>query len=452
MDIKNESPKAICTKTIVVTVIILSIIAGFLITNCTAVTNIKVDSNGFLVIDGKPQLIIGLYESSKPKIDAEIKLLADSGFNLLRTKFYRTSPDKVAKHLDLFHKYGLYGWMYLRDATELEQNDEDGKKELTEVITKYKDHPALLTWEIQDEILWNTWLKPNSWTFGAQQKELRELIEKAKGNSSEDKINQLNKMLEKANSYTHRGLWEKGEKLYDSLWAELGKEHPEPEMKLSKRDARTSSLIERLKRGCALVRQLDPHHPIWVNHAPRNSLRSLRQFNKIVDVVSLDIYPAPTYRTIAHSDMINQSLSSVGLYTRRLRASAPGKPAWMILHGFGWRDLKNAPCYGSQDLQWGRRPNLVELRLMVFDAILNGANGIIYYGTSFIERDSQLWKNVLKVSKELRALESVVLAKPSAKIPSVTTGNTHGSVDGPEIQLMLRKTGKDWVLIMINTS
>jgi hypothetical protein len=150
--------------------------------------------------------------------------------------------------------------------------------------------------------------------------------------------------------------------------------------------------------------------------------------------------------------MINQSLSSVGLYTKRLRASAPGKPVWMILQGFGWRDLKNSQCYGSEDLQQGRRPNIVELRLMVFDAILNGANGIIYYGTSFIERDSQLWKDVLQVSKELRSLEPVILTKPFSKTPSVTTGNTHGSVDGPEIQLTLRKAGNDWVLIMINTS
>ena len=44
------------------------------------------------------------------------------------------------------------------------------------------------------------------------------------------------------------------------------------------------------------------------------------------------------------------------------------------------------------------------------------------------------------------------MTKPSVKLPSVTTGNTHSSVDGPELQLMLRKVDNDWVLIITNTA
>ncbi|MHC4123557.1 MAG: beta-galactosidase [Planctomycetota bacterium] len=434
--------------------IITLLITAFLLPNSLAVTSLSVNEDGFLVIDGKPKLIIGLYQSSMPKDDEMVKELANNGFNLLRTvRKPNLQHSDIKADLDIFHKYNLYGWIYLHDTIILDKDDQQKRIKLTEMVEKFKDHPALLAWEIQDEILWHIWQKPIGWTFGEQQKELKKLIEES--NSSQGKINELNKILEQANSYTRRGLWLKGEQLYDKLWAELGKVHPAPEMKLSKREAETALLTERLLRGREVIKKIDPKHFIYANHAPRNSIKSLRQVNDAIDIIGCDIYPAPTYRTQAHSDLDNKSLSSVGVYTKRMKAAAPGKPAWMVLQGFGWRDLKSGPCVGSDDLMWGRRPNIVELRLMVFDAILNGANGILYWGVhyaGYLEKDNQLRKDILQVSKELRALESVVLAKPSAKAPSVTIGNTHNSVDGPELQLMLRKTGKDWVLIITNTA
>ena len=38
-------------------------------------------------------------------------------------------------------------------------------------------------------------------------------------------------------------------------------------------------------------------------------------------------------------DLPDRNLTSVGAYTDRMRAAAPGKAVAMVLQGFGWRDI-----------------------------------------------------------------------------------------------------------------
>ncbi|MHC4123558.1 MAG: hypothetical protein ACYSSI_08300 [Planctomycetota bacterium] len=454
MDIKIGFPKTNYTKTITATLITTLIITGFLTTNCDAVTNVKVNSDGFLVVDSKPELIIGLYESFLPKDDEMVKELADNGFNFARTRckrdYSRFLYNETKADLDIFHKYGLYGWIYL-PYTGLA--DQEKRIEPVEIVKKFKDHPALLAWELRDEILWHIWYKPLTWTFGEQQKDLRKLIKD--GNFPEERTKVLKAILKKANSYAHRGLWGKSEKLYDKLRTILGGQPPASENRLSQRQTQSKLLIAQIKEICDAIKQVDPVHFTWTNYAPCNSIKTLKQASQVVDMISCDIYPAPEYRTLGQSNLKNKTLSSVGEFTKRMRVAASDKPVFMILQGFGWRDLKGNPSQNSDDLQWGRRPNLHELRFMVYDAIVNGANGILYWGVhyaGYTEKNNQLRKDIFKVSKELRALESAVLDKRSEKIPTVTIDDTHAPVDGPELQMMLRKTGKDWVLIVTNTS
>lgn len=178
-------------------------------------------------------------------------------------------------------------------------------------------------------------------------------------------------------------------------------------------------------------------------------MASLREYNEAVDAAGCDIYPVPFSPTSGHSDLKDTNLSSVGAYTDRMREAAPGKSIWMVLQGFGWRDLsesgKNDP-----DLQKGRRPMYPETRFMAYDAIVHGANAILYWGTHRIEKDSLLWRGIMNVAKELRALESGIVAHPPKDIPVAVADETYGSIDGQGPRLMLRKTGQDWILIAVN--
>jgi len=132
-----------------------------------------------------------------------------------------------------------------------------------------------------------------------------------------------------------------------------------------------------------------------------------------------------------------------------MREAAPSKPIWMVLQGFGWRDLSEKGRE-DPDSRKGRRPNFSETRFMAYDAIVHGANAILYWGTHYIEKDSALWQDLMKIAKELRALEPGIVGEHPKNTPISTADQTYGSIDGQGPHLMLRKAGQDWLIIAVN--
>src|SRR5690606_26326563 len=129
---------------------------------------------------------------------------------------------------------------------------------------------------------------------------------------------------------------------------------------------------EGMREGYSLLRTLDPKHPVWMNHAPRNQIAQLMAFNDAADIVGCDIYPVPFSADNGHSDIGLRTIASVGAYTDRMQESAPGKPVWMVLQGFGWSDIQ------PERKEFMRRPEGHETRFMAYDAIVHGARGILY--------------------------------------------------------------------------
>jgi len=403
-------------------------------------TGIHFGKDGFLRIDDTPRLIIGLYEL--PDNDAKLKEIAQCGFNLVR------APQDAAV-LDKLWEHGLHAWICLGGSVQLHRPDADGQRKLASIINTFKAHPALLVWELPDEALWNVWWRRFPWIHGGQQAELREHIEKAGTDVPAGTVAKWRSLMRQANGYNERGLWQRAETIYDSLWARLKVENPHPNWKMSQCPAESRRLIEATARGCQVVRRLDSNHPIWQNHAPRNSLDSLREYNKMVDAAGCDIYPVPFNYGVGHSALKDTNLSTVGAHTDRMSRAAPGKSVWMVLQGFGWRDLsendKNDP-----DPAKGRRPRYHETRFMAYDAIVHGAHAILYWGTHAIEKDSSLWQDLMKVTRELRALEPAIVAEPENVRPLARAEESYGSIDGQGPRLMLRRTGDDWVLLAVN--
>jgi hypothetical protein len=174
----------------------------------------------------------------------------------------------------------------------------------------------------------------------------------------------------------------------------------------------------------------------------------MRFHNRAVDAAGCDIYPVPFNYGVGHSDLTDMNLTSVGAYTDRMRAAAPGKAVWMVLQGFGWRDLDK----GQQpaDPHRGRRPQLHEIRFMAYNAMLHGAGAILYWGTAYIEKDSPLWADLMRVGREIRALEPGIVGQRPERAPVAAARETFASIDGQGPRLMLRKAEDDWVLIAAN--
>ena len=153
-----------------------------------------------------------------------------------------------------------------------------------------------------------------------------------------------------------------------------------------------------LLRARDIIRELDPHHPLVVIQAPRGTVQSLRPYNAAADIIGTDIYPVG-YPPGTHSLLTNKNLSLVGDYTRTMMEVAEGKmPVWMVLQ-IAWSGVIKP----GKTLRF---PTFPEERFMTYEAIINGARGLNYFGgnlaASLTPRDAALgwnwtfWSRVLK--------------------------------------------------------
>ena len=393
-----------------------------------------------LIVDGQPRFLLGLYEN--PKDDAVLKEAVEAGFNLIQC-------GGSVEALDRVQRAGAKAWVNLGDALDLSRDATNRSRRLAETVQRVGDHPALLVWEGPDEILWNNW-----WvTMERIRPELETMRATADGKP------ELDALQRRARDLFERGLYADFEQARAAFWSKAGRPSPNPGVRVDDAPARVRRSGDGITAGIRTVRELDSRHVIWLNHAPRNSLDNLRLYNRAADMAGCDIYPAPANLRVGHSDLLDMTLGSVGAYTERMRAAAPGKACAMVLQGFGWRDLREEPNEKEDAVGAGRRPTFAESRFMAYDAIMHGANAILYWGTAYLEpvEDDgtrvagrpRLWRDLLQLARELRALEPALLAPPVPS-PSVRLAPTYGSIDGAGILCSLRQVDDDYVLIVVN--
>ncbi len=101
------------------------------------------DDDNMPIIDGKRIFIIGSYHH--PKTPNPFKTLSQNSYN-----YVRVNADSL--ELNEAQKNNLNTWIYTNAVDE--KDTIAGKKSLIDLVRKYKDHPALLYWEIEDEPAW----------------------------------------------------------------------------------------------------------------------------------------------------------------------------------------------------------------------------------------------------------------------------------------------------------
>ena len=136
----------------------------------------------------------------------------------------------------------------------------------------------------------------------------------------------------------------------------------------------------------------------------------------------------------------------------------------MVLQGFGWRDLNPLDPENSHPSQ-GRRPTFRESRFMAYNAILHGANALLYWGTNYAKDeidadasatekketlDTPFWRDLRRVIRELSTLEPALAAPPVRPQPDCSFEETFGSVDDRGLMTMLKKVDGDYVLLVTN--
>lgn len=201
---------------------------------------------------------------------------------------------------------------------------------------------------------------------------------------------------------------------------------------------------ESMIRAYKIIKEVDPCHPVGLTQAPRGTVADLRPYNAAADILLLDIYPVG-YPPGMHSLGPNKEISMVGDYTRFIREVADGKPVWMVLQ-IAWSGVVNP----GKTLRF---PTFAQERFMTYQALINGARGLIYFGGSIkaamTPQDAELgwnwtfWRRVLRpVLEEVgpRSPLAPALVAPDSRLPVKVEG-------AHDVEFCVREVGNDLYLL-----
>jgi hypothetical protein len=211
-----------------------------------------------------------------------------------------------------------------------------------------------------------------------------------------------------------------------------------------------------LVRANQKIKALDPEHPVVIIQAPRKPASAFTSYRPAFDITGVDIFPV-AYPPAKHSDSPNGDVSVVGDMTRKMITAAGGKPVWLTLQ-IAWVGTAAAkskpdviPCY----------PSLAQERFMAYQAIVNGARGLAFFGGHLTQVCSpedashgwnwSFWRQALKpvVSQLGSAHLHHALLAPNA--PDAITTKVGGSNATTDIQLVARRAGHFLYVIAVKT-
>lgn len=198
---------------------------------------------------------------------------------------------------------------------------------------------------------------------------------------------------------------------------------------------------EGLKNAYTKLKSIDPNHPVVIIQAPTGPVSELAKYRPAFDITGVDIYPV-SYPPGQHSDIPNKDINIVGDLARKMRDAAGGKPFWMTLQ-IAWSGI--TPTQDRPNVV-PRFPNLLQERFMAYEAIVNGARGLNFFGGGLTavmnSADAAsgwnwtFWRRVLRpVVSELASLD----VQPALVAPD-SNAQVKPKPATQEIELVTRRT------------
>lgn len=184
-----------------------------------------------------------------------------------------------------------------------------------------------------------------------------------------------------------------------------------------------------------LIKSLDPKRPVFLNHSPTHLVTTLREYNAGADIISTDIYPViprgirelyGLWPDGLHGDLLNSYISQVGQYADKMRQVAgPSRAVFMVLQAFAWENLREK----DRDPAMVRYPERRELSFMVWQSIVHGVNGLLFWGLGYTPPDAPLWPDLKSVSRQLHFLGDELAAPPVSLDLALEYHDTGHSLD-----------------------
>jgi hypothetical protein len=191
---------------------------------------------------------------------------------------------------------------------------------------------------------------------------------------------------------------------------------------------------------CAGDPPVDSDH-LWVTiQAPRGEPTDLAPYSVVTDIHGVDHYP------VTWVDRLDPDLNEVGQWTNTIASITPNHAVWTTLQ----------VCASGSDNEQGEfvLPTRLQERYMIYDAILNGARSLAFYGGNIFrcwtEQDTELqwnwtfWNSVLRdLIQEISAVSPLAPALVNPETTQVLPSSD------PSTQVISRRgaTSQDlWVI------
>lgn len=197
--------------------------------------------------------------------------------------------------------------------------------------------------------------------------------------------------------------------------------------------------VTQLLNGYNVIKAADTNHPVVQTHAPRGTVSDLQPYNVAADALAVDIYPVASPPP-SNPPLTNTNLSVVGDWTEVIDQVAAGqKEHWTI---------EQIAFSGTTPPKTLIFPTFVQSRYMAYQAINNGARGLMFFGGNIaatltnatdaaLQWNWTFWTNVLKrVVQELgdHGQLAQALVVSNSALPITITGTTV-----PDLEYVVRE-------------
>jgi hypothetical protein len=203
-----------------------------------------------------------------------------------------------------------------------------------------------------------------------------------------------------------------------------------------------------LVRAYELLHRIDPSHPVVITQAPIATVAQLRPYRPAFDITGADVYPI-SYPPGTHTQTKNKDISVVGDVTKKMIQAAGPKPVWMTLQ-IAWSGVVTSQ---KNPRHVPRFPTFQQERFMAYQAIVNGARGLVFFGGHLTQvatpADAAAGWNWTFWERVLRPLVSELSSPDLA--PALTAPNAKLALKAsvPGVELLARKTGGTLTVIAV---
>lgn len=179
--------------------------------------------------------------------------------------------------------------------------------------------------------------------------------------------------------------------------------------------------IEDVAAFYARVKAVAPELPVLMVHAPiltddptfetpdqiQRYLKEVKDYSAHADAVDFDIYPVPAVlsnlATPGSGGSVVAEDRAVANYLSWLEDAVPARQRLVVLQGFGYADLYERTFrdanFAEDVIEAARAPTEKEMVSMVSQAVLGGAEWVIWWGPSLLEKSTSApWPAILHLA------------------------------------------------------